>query len=119
MKYVDGYVIPIPVKNLPNYRRLARVASRVWMEHGALAYCECAGDDLQVECGTPFTKQLKLKPDETAIFAWIVFKSKAHRDRVNARAMKDPRLACTMEKDAMPFDPKRMVYGGFKTLVEA
>jgi uncharacterized protein YbaA (DUF1428 family) len=118
MPYVDGFVIPIAKKNVPAYRRIASEASKVWMDHGALEYRECAGDDLNTHCGAPFPKLLRLKPSETVIFAWIVFKSRAHRDRVNAKVMKDPRLA-NMSPAMMPFDLKRMTYGGFKVLVQA
>jgi uncharacterized protein YbaA (DUF1428 family) len=119
MKYVDGFVLPVPKKNLPAYRRLAQKAGKIWREHGALEYRECEGDDLDVKWGVPFPKMMKVKPGETVVFAWIVFKSKAHRDRVNAKVMKDPRLACSMDMSSIPFDPKRMVYGGFKVLVDA
>ena len=117
--YVDGYVLPVPKKKLTTYRRIAQQAAKIWREHGALEYRECAGDDLAVKWGVPFPRQLKTKPGETVVFAWIVFKSKAHRDRVNAKVMKDPRLAAMCEAKNMPFDGKRMVYGGFKVLVEA
>jgi uncharacterized protein YbaA (DUF1428 family) len=119
MRYVDGFVLPVPKKNLPAYRRLAQMASKVWRDHGALQYVEAAGDDLNVKFGVPFTKQIRVKPGETVVFAWIVYKSRAHRDRVNAKVMKDPRLATMMDPKAMPFDCKRMVYGGFKILVDA
>lgn len=115
MSYVDGFLLPIPEKNVEEYRRLARTAAKVWIEHGALEYRECAGDDLQVPMGVPFSKLLKLKPGETVIFAWIVYKSRAHRDRVNAKVMKDPRMA--KMPDPMPFNPKRMAYGGFKVII--
>jgi uncharacterized protein YbaA (DUF1428 family) len=118
-RYVDGYVLPVPKKHLPAYRRAARKAGRIWREHGALEFRECAGDDLDVKMGVSFARTLKLKPGETVVFSWIAFKSRAHRDRVNARVMKDPRLAETMDPSAMPFDPKRMVYGGFKVVVDA
>jgi uncharacterized protein YbaA (DUF1428 family) len=118
MAYVDGFVLPVPKKNIKAYEGMAKIAAKVWMEHGALAYHECVGDDLAVQFGMPFTKLAKLKPSETVVFAWIVYKSKAHRDKVNAKVMKDPRLNC-MEGKKMPFDVKRMAYGGFKTLVEA
>lgn len=118
MKYVDGYVLPVPKKNLQAYRRIAQKAGQIWREHGALEYRECAGDDLDVKWGVPFPRQIKLKPGETVVFAWIVFKSRAHRDRVNAKVMKDPRLAESMDLQSMPFDMKRMVYGGFKVLVD-
>jgi uncharacterized protein YbaA (DUF1428 family) len=117
-KYVDGYVLPVPRKNLPAYRRMAQRAGKVWREHGALEFRECAGEDLAVKWGVPFTRQMKLKPGETAVFSWIVFKSRAHRDRVNAKVMQDPRLAKMMDEAAMPFDSKRMVYGGFDVMVD-
>src|SRR6266566_533108 len=119
MKYVDGYVLPVPKKNLPAYRRMAQKAGKIWREHGALEFRECAGDDLKTKKIKSFPSLVKPKPGETVVFSWIVFKSRAHRDAVNARVMKDPRLAKLMEKGAMPFDTKRMVYGGFKVLVEA
>lgn len=117
MHYVDGYVLPVPTKNLPVYRRMARKAGRIWREHGALDYRECVGDDLDVKVLVPFPRIIKLKPGETVVFSWIVFKSRAHRDRVNAKVMKDPRLGNAADLKAMPFDIKRMAYGGFKTLV--
>ncbi len=119
MKYVDGFVIPVPKKNLQAYRRMARKAGKVWRDHGALEYRECVGDDLNVKMGAPFPRSLKVKPGETVVFSWIVYKSRAHRDRVNAKVMKDPRLKSMMDPKAMPFDCTRMVYGGFKTLVDA
>jgi uncharacterized protein YbaA (DUF1428 family) len=118
-RYVDGYVLPVPTKHLPAYRRIAQKAGRIWREHGALEFRECAGDDLDVKIGVSFGRTLKLKRGETAVFSWIAFKSRAHRDGVNARVMKDPRLARMMDSKAMPFDPRRMVYGGFKVLVDA
>jgi uncharacterized protein YbaA (DUF1428 family) len=118
MSYVDGFVIPVPTKNLQDYRRMAQKASKVWLDHGALQYVEAVGDDLDVKFGAPFPKTVKVKPGETVVFAWIVFKSRAHRDKVNAKVMKDPRLASMMDgKHKMPFDVKRMVYGGFKFIV--
>jgi uncharacterized protein YbaA (DUF1428 family) len=119
MRYVDGYVLPVPKKNLPAYARIARKAGKIWREHGALEYRECAGNDLNVKWGVPFPRQMKVRPGETVIFAWVVFKSRAHRDRVNAKVMKDPRLANMCDPQSMPFDCKRMVYGGFKVLVDA
>jgi len=117
MSYVDGFVIPIPKKNLKAYARMAKVGAKTWMEHGALDYKECVADDLQTKWGTPFPRLMKLKPGETVVFSYIVFKSRAHRDRVNAKVMKEmEKLGGTPD---MPFDMKRMVYGGFKTLVEA
>ena len=119
MKYVDGYVLPVPKKNIAAYRRIAEKAGKIWREHGALEYFECVGDDMNVKWGVPFPKTIKLKPGETVVFAWIVYKSRAHRDRVNAKVMKDKRLTAGMDEAKMPFDCKRMVYGGFKVLVEA
>lgn len=119
MHYVDGFVIPMPRKNLPAYRRMARKAGRIWREHGALEYRECIGDDLKVKMGLPFPRMTRLKRGETVVFSWIVYKSRAHRDRVNARVMADPRIAGMMDAKAMPFDVKRMAYGGFTVLVEA
>ena len=114
---VDGFVLPVPTKNLKVYRRIAQKAGKVWRDHGALEYRECAGDDLDVKMGIPFTQMAKVKPGETVLFSWIVYKSRAHRDRVNAKVMKDPRLAEMMDPKDMPFDVKRMAYGGFKTIV--
>jgi len=118
MKYVDGFVLPVPKKKLQAYRRLARKAAAIWKEYGALEYRECVGDDLEVKWGIPFPRFLKLKRGETVIFSWIVYKSRAERDRINALVMKDPRIA-NMDPKSMPVDDKRMVYGGFKILVEA
>jgi uncharacterized protein YbaA (DUF1428 family) len=119
MAYVDGYVLPVPKAKLPAYKRMAQKSGKVWREHGALAYYECAGDDLKVKWGVTFPRLLKLKPSETVIFSWVVYKSRAHRDRVNAKVMKDPRLAEMCDGKNMPFDVKRMAYGGFKPMVEA
>jgi uncharacterized protein YbaA (DUF1428 family) len=119
MSYVDGYVLPIAKKNLPAYRRVAQKAAKIWREHGALEYRECVGDDLNVKWGVPFPRRMKARPGETVVFAWIIFKSRKHRDSVNARVMKDARLAKMMDEAAMPFDTRRMVYGGFKTIVQA
>lgn len=116
MAYVDGFLLPVPTKNLSQYRAMSRKAGKVWREHGALQYVEAVGDDLDAKFGVSFTKTIKVKPGETVIFAWIVFKSRADRDRVNAKVMADPRLK-SMEKGPMPFDIKRMAYGGFKYLV--
>ena len=117
MRYVDGYVLPVPKKNLQVYRRMAQKAGKIWRGHGALDYKECAGDDLSAECGVPFSRQMKVKTGETVVFAYIVFKSRTHRDRVNARVMKDPRIVKSM-KEPMPFDVKRMAYGGFRVIVD-
>jgi uncharacterized protein YbaA (DUF1428 family) len=120
MNYVDGFVLPVPRKNLEAYRRMAQKAGKVWREHGALEYRECVGDDLKTTLGTSFMKAAKTRPSETVVFSWIVYKSRAHRDRVNAKVMKDPRLAemMKMKPKDMPFDIKRMTYGGFKSIVE-
>ena len=119
MPYVDGFVLPVPTKNLAAYRRMARLAGKVWREHGALEYRECLGDDLNIQGTLPFPRMAKAKRGETVVFSWIVYKSRAHRDRVNARVMKDPRLAAGMTGKKMPFDLKRMAYGGFKVWVSA
>jgi uncharacterized protein YbaA (DUF1428 family) len=116
--YVDGFVIPIPKEKVAEYRGVAKIAAKVWREHGALEYRECIGDDLEVKGMVSFERLAKVKPGETVAFSWITYKSRAHRDRVNAAVMKDPRLAKFMEPGAMPFDCKRMAYGGFKAIVE-
>jgi uncharacterized protein YbaA (DUF1428 family) len=119
MAYVDGFLLPVPKRKVQAYRRIAQKAGKVWREHGALEYRECVGDDLKVKGMVPFPRKVKLKPGETVVFSWIVYKSRAHRDRVNAKVMKDPRLAKMMEDPtSMPFDVKRMAYGGFKVLVD-
>jgi uncharacterized protein YbaA (DUF1428 family) len=118
MRYVDGYVLPVARKRIGIYRRIAAKAGRIWREHGALEYRECVGDDLDVKGLTPFPRRIKLKRGETVVFSWIVFKSRAHRDRVNARVMKDKRMAGSMDPKTMPFDVRRMVYGGFKVVVD-
>jgi len=118
MRYVDGFVLAVPEKNLKLYRSISQKAGKVWREHGALQYVEAVGDDLKNSFGVSFTRNMKLKPGETVVFSWIVFKSRADRDRVNAKVVNDPRLAKMMKKP-MPFDVKRMVYGGFKFLVDA
>jgi len=118
-RYVDGFVLPLPKKNVEAYRQVARKAGKVWRDHGALEYRECVGEDLRAKFGVPFTRGVRSKPVETVVFAWITFKSRAHRDRVNAKVMKDPRLASMMDPKSMPFDVKRMVYGGFTVLVDA
>ncbi len=118
MHYVDGYVLPVPKKNIQAYRRLAAKAGKIWREYGALEYRECVGDDLNLKFGVPFPRRIKAKRGETVVFSWIVFQSRAHRDRVNAMVMKDPRVA-NMDPKKMPFDFRRMVCGGFKVLVDA
>lgn len=117
MAYVDGFVIPMPKKNLDAYRRQARLGARIWKEYGALEYYECVGDDLAVKWGMGFRRLAKLKPGETVVFSWIVYRSRAHRDRVNTQVMKDPRMNSPEMQKSAPFDMKRMVYGGFKVLV--
>jgi uncharacterized protein YbaA (DUF1428 family) len=116
-RYVDGYVIPLPKAKLKAYLRMARTGAAIWKDHGALAYAECVGDDLKVPFGMGFPKMTRLKRGETVVFAWVVYRSKAHRDKVNAAVMKDPRMASAM-KGPMPFDPKRFAMGGFEVLVE-
>ncbi|MBA3568680.1 MAG: DUF1428 domain-containing protein [Pyrinomonadaceae bacterium] len=118
MRYVDGFVLPVPEKNLQLYRSIAQKAGKIWLEHGALQYVEAAADDLNVKFGISFTRTIKPKPGETVVISFIVFNSRAHRDRVNAKVMKDSRMKKMMEKGPMPFDVKRMVYGGFKMLVD-
>jgi uncharacterized protein YbaA (DUF1428 family) len=117
MRYVDGYVIPVPKKHLKTYARMAKVGAKMWMKHGALDYKECVGEDLKNKWGTSFSKMMNLKPGETVVFSYIVFKSRTHRDRVNAKVMKEMEKMGDMGE--LPFDMKRMVYGGFSVLVEA
>ncbi|HYF15390.1 MAG TPA: DUF1428 domain-containing protein [Phycisphaerales bacterium] len=119
MAYVDGFVIPMPKKNIAAYKQMAKTASKVWMDHGAVQYFEAVGEDMNVKFGLPFPKLAKAKAGETVVFSWIVYKSRAHRDRVNKKVMKDPRLAAMMDPKGMPFDVKRMAYGGFEVLVQA
>jgi uncharacterized protein YbaA (DUF1428 family) len=117
-RYVDGFVLPVPKRKIDAYRRLAQKAGKIWKEHGALEFRECVADDMRAKFAMPFPQKIKLKPGETVFFSWITFKSRAHRDRVNAKVMSDPRLS-KMDMDSMPFDHKRMLYGGFKILVDA
>jgi uncharacterized protein YbaA (DUF1428 family) len=117
MAYVDGFVIPVPKKNVEAYRRIARKAAKVWRDHGALDFKECVADDVKMGKWTSFPRSVKLKRGETVVFSYIVYKSRAHRDKVNAKVMKDKRLASMMTPGAMPFDTKRMIYGGFKVIV--
>ena len=119
MAYVDGFIVPVPKKNLADYRKIARKAGKVWREHGALDYRECVADDVKVGKLTSFPRSVKMKPNETVVFAWITYKSRKHRDKVNAKVMKDPRLAVMMNPKAMPFDGKRTIYGGFEVFVSA
>jgi uncharacterized protein YbaA (DUF1428 family) len=118
MRYVDGFILPVPKKKVGAYRRLARKCGKIWMEYGALEYVECVADDVKPGKFTSFPQSVKLKPGEVVWFSWIVYKSRKHRDQVNAKVMKDPRLGATMDPKAMPFDSKRMVYGGFRTMVD-
>ena len=118
MAYVDGFIVPVPKKKLAAYRTLARKAGKIWKEHGALEFKECVADDVKKGKWTSFPRSVKLKPTETVMFSYIVYKSRAHRDQVNAKVMKDKRFAGMDMKD-MPFDAKRMIYGGFKVLVDA
>jgi uncharacterized protein YbaA (DUF1428 family) len=117
MRYADGFVLAVPKKKLQAYRRMAQKAGKIWREHGALDFKECVGDDLGVKMGVPFPRLAKVKAGETVVFSWIAYKSRAHRDRVNAKVMKDPRIAKMCDPNDMPFDAKRMAYGGFKVLV--
>ena len=119
MAYVDGFVVPVPKKKVEAYRRMARKASKVWREHGAIEFKECIADDVKMGKWTSFPRSVKLKPSETVVFSYIVYKSRAHRDRVMAKVMKDKRLAGMMDAKSLPFDAKRMIFGGFKVLVEA
>ena len=119
-KYVDAFVLPVAKKNVTLYRRMAKRAGRVWRDHGALEYRECQGDDLEVKGGLmPFPRGIRTKRNETVFFSWVVYRSRAHRDRVNALVMKDPRIVRMMKSKVMPFDADRMLYGGFKTVVDA
>jgi uncharacterized protein YbaA (DUF1428 family) len=118
MKYVDGFVLAVPKKNVAEYRRMAQAAGKIWREHGALEFRECVGEDLKTKMGVPFPRLAKTKAGETVFFSYIVYKSRAHRDSVNKKVMKDPRMNKMMDGKAMPFDVKRMAYGGFKVLVD-
>ncbi len=118
-RYVDGFVLVVPKKRLAEYREIAKKAGTVWREHGALEYMECVGDDLKQPMGITFPKLTKAKAGEVVIFSWITYQSRAHRDAVNKKVTKDPRLLAMMGPDAMPFDHKRMSHGGFTALVDA
>jgi uncharacterized protein YbaA (DUF1428 family) len=117
MPYVDGFLIPVPKRNRARYRKMSTQAAKVWLDHGALTYHECVADDVSYGRQVSFPQGVKLKKGEEVWFSWIVYKSRKDRDRVNARAMKDPRLAHMMDPKAMPFDGKRMAFGGFRMLV--
>lgn len=118
MPYVDGFVIPVPKKNIKAYRAMAQKAGKIWMEFGALEFRECVADDVKPGKVTSFPQSVKLKKDETVMFSWIVYKSRKDRDRINKKVMMDPRLAKMMQGKDNPFDAKRMIYGGFKTIVD-
>ena len=118
MSYVDGFVVPVPQKNLAAYRRMARRAGTVWREHGALEYIECVADDVQPGKLTSFPQAVKLKEGEVVVFSWIIYSSKRERNRINKLVMADPRLAAMMDPTSLPFDGKRMFFGGFKILVD-
>jgi uncharacterized protein YbaA (DUF1428 family) len=117
--YVDGFVVPVPKKSLGIYRRMAQKAGKVWRDHGALEFRESVADDVKWGKHTSFPRSVKRKASETVVFSWIVYKSRADRDCINAKVMKDKRLASMMDPKAMPFDAKRMIYGGFKVMVDA
>jgi uncharacterized protein YbaA (DUF1428 family) len=117
MPYVDGFIVPVPKKNLDAYREVARKAGSVWKEYGALSYHECVADDVKPGAVTSFPQSVQLKPDETVVFAWITYESRAHRDEVNAKVMSDPRMK-DQGPDAMPFDGKRLIYGGFTSIID-
>ena len=118
MNYVDGFVVPVPEANLAAYKRMSRKMGKIWREYGALEYRECIADDVKPGKRTSFPQAVKLKPDEVVVFSWIVYKSRADRNRINASAMKDPRLAEMMDPKSMPFDGKRMFMGGFKLMID-
>ncbi|WP_119271020.1 DUF1428 domain-containing protein [Taklimakanibacter deserti] len=118
MAYVDGFLVAVPKKKLNEYKKLAKLGCKVWREHGALDYKECVADDVPMGKITSFPRAVKQKPGETVIFAWITYKSRADRDRINKKVMADPRFG-GMDIKKMPFDAKRMIYGGFKVIVEA
>jgi uncharacterized protein YbaA (DUF1428 family) len=118
MTYVDGFVVPVPKRKLSAYKAMARKAGKIWIEHGALGFYECAADDVPYGKRTSFPRSVKLKGGETVVFSWIMYPSRAARDRINAKVMKDKRLGKMMDMKNMPFDAKRMIYGGFKTMVK-
>ena len=116
--YVDGFVLPVPRSNLDAYRKMAELAGKVWMEHGALQYWECVADDVKPGKLTSFPQAVQLKDDEVVVFAWILYRSREHRDSVNAKVMEDERLKPMMDPSSLPFDGKRMFWGGFESVVE-
>jgi uncharacterized protein YbaA (DUF1428 family) len=117
--YVDGFIVPVPKRKLAAYRAMAKLGGKVWREHGALEYRECIAEDVKVGKRTSFPRSVKLKPGEIVVFSWIVYKSRAQRDKIMAKVMKDPRLADMMDPKNVPFDMKRMIYGGFELFVDA
>ncbi|RIX75924.1 DUF1428 domain-containing protein [Acidovorax cavernicola] len=117
-RYVDGFIVAIPTKNVEAYRKLSRKSGKIWMEHGALEYVECIADDVKPGKLTSFPQSVKLKADETVAFSWITYKSRKHRDAVNKKVFADPRLDAMMDLKNLPFDGKRMIFGGFKSIVE-
>jgi uncharacterized protein YbaA (DUF1428 family) len=117
-KYVDGFVLPVPKANVEAYRKMASDAGEIWREYGALEFVECIAEDVKPGKLTSFPQSVKLEPDETVVFSWIVYESRAHRDEINEKVMKDPRIA-NMDPKSMPFDGKRMIFGGFEVLVRA
>lgn len=118
MNYVDGFVVPVPSKNLAEYKKMSRLMGKVWRDHGALEYRECVADDVKSGKLTSFPQSVMLKRGEVVVFSWIVYKSRAHRDKVNTAGMKDPRIAKLMDPTKMPFDGKRMFFGGFKVMID-
>jgi uncharacterized protein YbaA (DUF1428 family) len=118
MTYADGFLLTVPKKHLKTYAAIAKKAGKVWMDHGALEYRECAAEDMKSQCGIPFPKRAGAKSGEVVVFSWIVYKSRKHRDKVNAAVMADPRMEAMM-KDPMPFDVERMSHGGFDVIVDA
>jgi uncharacterized protein YbaA (DUF1428 family) len=118
MSYVDGFVLPVPLDRLADYKKMARKAGKIWMEHGALAYSECVADDVKPGKSTSFPQAVKLKAGETVVFSWVVYENRRDRDRIMKKVMEDPRLAAFMDPKTLPFDGKRMFFGGFKPIVE-
>ena len=118
MAYVDGFVVPVPRRKMDSYKKMARRAGKVWREYGALSYTECVADDVKVGKRTSFPRSVKLKAGEVVVYSWVVYKNRAQRDRINKKVMKDPRLADMMDPKTLPFDGKRMIYGGFKPFLE-
>lgn len=117
-RYVDGFVLAVPKRNLEAYKKQARKAGKIWREHGALEYCECVAEDVKAGEITSFPQSVQLKRGEVVVFSWILFKSRAHRDRVNAKVLEDPRIEDMMDAESMPFDSARMIYGGFEVLLD-